>query len=105
MKKYIKFIVFLFFIASVISCDDYLKTESNSQFVESTSFSNLDFAQKVVNGSYYCLTSVYTYGCYSLFYNMDNDIEWSIAADNGGVYNIAHYSTLPGVDSDRKSVV
>jgi len=99
MKKYIKFIVFMLFIASVISCDDYLKTKSNSQFVESTSFSNLDFAQKVVNGSYYCLTSVYTYGCYSLFYNIDNDVEWTTNADNDGVYNIAHYSTLPGVNS------
>jgi hypothetical protein len=99
MKKYLRFIIFLFFIATVISCDDYLVTESNSVFTEETSFSNLDFAQKAVDGVYYYLTSVYTYGHYSVVYNLDDDIEVTWQPDNGAIYNLCHYSALPGTNS------
>jgi len=99
MKKYIKFIIFMLFIASVISCNDYLVTQSNSVFTEETSFSNLDFAQKAVYGAYYNLTSVYLYGAYSLHYNCDNDIEFTVNPDNGGIFNLDHYSAVPGTNS------
>ena len=99
MKKYVRIVILLWIVTTVISCDSYLETKSNSVFTEETSFANIDFAQKTLNGAYYNLTSVYLYGAYSLYYNSDNDIEFIVSADNGSSTNLAHYSALPGTNT------
>lgn len=91
----ISFIVCLAFV----SCEDFLNTDSNSVFTETTSFSNIDFAEKVVNGVYDNLASVNLFGSFFLYYNCDSDIEFIIAANNGGTFNIAHYDANPGISN------
>ncbi len=91
-------IIFLVF-AVFASCEDYLNTDSNSVFTETTSFSNIDFAEKVVNGVYDNLASVNLFGSFFLWYNCDSDIEFVIAANNGGTFNIAHYDANPGISN------
>ncbi|MEL7589014.1 MAG: RagB/SusD family nutrient uptake outer membrane protein [Prolixibacteraceae bacterium] len=97
MKKNILITIFSLLTVLFMSCDDFLETESNSVFTEETSFANVDFAEKVVNGVYNNLASVYLYGSYHLWYNCDNDIEFVIADDNNGTYNLAHYSANDGI--------
>jgi hypothetical protein len=99
MKKYVKFVILVTIVATVISCDSYLDTKSPSVFTEETSFANIDFAQKVLTGAYYNLTSVYLYGAYSLYYNSDNDIEFNVSANNGSSTSLAHYSATPGTNT------
>lgn len=81
----------MLFSATLFSCEDYLQTDSPSVFTEATSFSNIDFAEKVLNGAYDNLASTYLFGSYFLWYNCDSDIEFITAANNGGTFNIAHY--------------
>lgn len=97
MKRYkiFFFIVLIFSLCS--SCSKYLESKSNSVFTEENSFANVDFAEKVVNGVYNNLASVYLFGSYFLWYNCDNDIEFTTAADNGTHFNIAHYAANDGI--------
>ncbi|ODS82738.1 MAG: hypothetical protein ABS46_08145 [Cytophagaceae bacterium SCN 52-12] len=98
MKKYQKFVVLLLLVfGPVTSCNDYLKSESNSIFTEEMSFNNLDFAQKAVYGIYANLTEnglyEYTMG---LFYKCDTDIEMQFAANDGARRSITHYDANEG---------
>lgn len=86
-------------LATFTSCEDYLKTESNSVFTEQSSFSNVDFAEKVVNSAYDNLASVNLFGSFFLWYNCDSDLEFVVAANNGGTFNIAHYDANPGISN------
>ena len=83
----------------VTSCKDYLKTESNSIFTEENSFSNVDFAENVVNGAYDNLAAVHLFGSFFLWYNCDTDLEFVVAANNGGTFNVAHYDANPGISN------
>lgn len=98
MKNKILRICFLLFV-TFVSCEDYLKTESNSIFTEENSFSNIAFAENVVNGVYDNLASVQLYGAFFLWYNCDSDLEFVVAANNGGTFNIAHYDANPGISN------
>ncbi|HBL75791.1 MAG: hypothetical protein A2W90_04630 [Bacteroidetes bacterium GWF2_42_66] len=96
MKKYL--IIFYLLIACfVVSCDDYLKTESNSTFTEENLFTNLDFAKKAVNGTYRHLTNIYTYTM--IFFRMDADIEFAPFKDDGGFKTISHYGATDGIST------
>ncbi|NGM62465.1 RagB/SusD family nutrient uptake outer membrane protein [Sphingobacterium sp. SGG-5] len=97
MKRNIIFATAFLLSGVLFSCNDYLKTESPSVFTETTSFSNVDFAEKVLNGAYDNLASTYLFGSYFLWYNCDSDIEFVIAANNGGTFNIAHYDADEGI--------
>lgn len=91
----------LYLLASITftSCKDYLKTESNSVFTEENSFANVDFAQKVVTGAYDNLAAVNLFGSFFLYYNCDTDLEFFVAPNNGGTFNIAHYDANPGISN------
>lgn len=89
----------LLVVAIVTSCKDYLKTESNSIFTEENSFSNVDFAENVVNGAYDNLAAVHLFGSFFLWYNCDTDLEFVVAANNGGTFNVAHYDANPGISN------
>jgi uncharacterized membrane protein len=58
MKKIINYILLLSIIGTLVSCNDYLQTKSNSTFTESTAFVNLDFATKNVNAIYNQFTGI-----------------------------------------------
>lgn len=97
MKKSIKSIILVLIIGTIVSCNDYLQTNSNSTFTESTAFVNLDFATKNVNAIYNQFTGIYMYDFILMFSKCDNDIEVLFSTgDDGGVMNMAHYSALPG---------
>ena len=84
-------------IGSIVSCNDYLQTKSNSTFTESTAFVNLDFATKNVNAIYNQFTGIYMYDFILMFSKCDNDIEVILTTgDDGSVANMAHYSATPG---------
>ncbi len=99
MKRNIILGFYFLVFGTFISCKDYLKTESNSVFTEENSFSNVDFAEKVVNGAYDNLASVNLFGSFFLWYNCDTDLEFVVAANNGGTFNIAHYDANPGISN------
>ncbi|MEI6754098.1 MAG: RagB/SusD family nutrient uptake outer membrane protein [Paludibacter sp.] len=97
MKKSIKYIFVVLIIGSIVSCNDYLQTNSNSTFTEKTAFTNLDFATKQVNAIYNQFTGIYMYDFILMFTKMDNDIEVSFTTgDDGGVASMAHYAATPG---------
>ena len=96
MKTYIRLIAFLLIIGLTYSCDDYLKTESNSTFTEETAFSNLDFAKKAVFSIYNSLTTSYMWDNYLVYYRCDTDIEQSNSANNSSYVGIAHYAADEG---------
>lgn len=97
MKKSIKYILLLSIICTIVSCNDYLETNSNSTFTEKTAFVNLDFATKNVNAIYNQFTGIYMYDFILMFTKCDNDIEVLFStSDDGGVMNMAHYSATPG---------
>ncbi|MDD4972544.1 MAG: RagB/SusD family nutrient uptake outer membrane protein [Paludibacter sp.] len=97
MKKYIQILVFALIICINVSCDDYLETKSNSTFTEQSSFENLDFATKAVNGIYSYFTSTYSYGTnLGIYYRCDNDIEWVQSANNGSSNSLSHYAGNDG---------
>lgn len=99
MKRIIIFGICFLALGNLISCKDYLETESNSVFTEANSFTNVDFAEKVVNSAYDNLASVQLYGAFFLWYNCDSDLEFVLAANNGGTFNIAHYDANPGISN------
>ncbi|MEI8272557.1 MAG: RagB/SusD family nutrient uptake outer membrane protein [Paludibacter sp.] len=97
MKKIINYILLLSIIGTLVSCNDYLQTKSNSTFTESTAFVNLDFATKNVNAIYNQFTGIYMYDFILMFTKCDNDIEVIFTTgDDGSVANMAHYSATPG---------
>lgn len=96
MEKFIKLIVFALLMYSITSCENYLNTESYSTFTEETVFTNLDFATKAVNGIYANLTSANLYATTLIFFGCDNDIEFSIAKDDGSRNSSAHYAATEG---------
>lgn len=98
MKRYLKFFCYILLSFSVVSCEDYLATESKSTLTEETTFGNLDFATKAVYGVYEQLTSNPLYDYNFMFYKADNDIEVNWGANNGAVYNISHYSATEGTN-------
>ncbi|MGV8137264.1 MAG: RagB/SusD family nutrient uptake outer membrane protein [Mangrovibacterium sp.] len=98
MKLHFKFILAVLVVTTILtSCDEYLKTESPSVFSEESSFSNLDFAKKAVNGIYDNFTSYALYGGYANSYNCDNDVEVLFQTNNGGFVNVAHYAGNDGI--------
>jgi len=98
MKRYVKFFSYILFSFSVVSCEDYLATESKSTLTEETTFGNLDFATKAVYGVYEHLTSNPLYDYNFMFYKTDNDIEVNWGANNGAVFNISHYAATEGTN-------
>ncbi|MEA4937040.1 MAG: RagB/SusD family nutrient uptake outer membrane protein [Paludibacter sp.] len=96
MKKYWIIIIFVGSLGVLNSCDDYLQTESRSKFTEDTSFDNLDFATKMVNGIYANIASTVLYDYYLMYYKFDTDIEFSINNDDGGSMQLAHYAGNEG---------
>jgi len=97
MMKTIKYFILVSIISTIVSCDDYLETNSNSTFTEKTAFINLDFATKNVNGIYNQFTGIYMYDFILMFTKCDNDIEVLFStSDDSGVMNMAHYSATPG---------
>ncbi len=97
MKKSIKYILLLSSIFTIVSCNDYLQTKSNSTFTETTAFVNLDFATKNVNVIYNQFTGIYMYDFILMYTKCDNDIEVIFTTgDDGSVANMAHYSATPG---------
>ncbi len=99
MKAYSKLVILvLLILGPATSCDDYLKTDSNSIFTEEMSFRNLDFAQKAVYGIYANLTQSRLYETnMGLFYKCDNDIEMFFANNDGARRSIAHYAGNEGI--------
>lgn len=98
MKKSLRiFALIVLALFSGTSCNDYLKSESNSIFTEEMSFSNLDFAQKSVYGIYAVLTehNLYEY-VLGLFFKCDNDIEFQFGVSDGARRSIAHYDSNEG---------
>ncbi|MEI6277292.1 MAG: RagB/SusD family nutrient uptake outer membrane protein [Prolixibacteraceae bacterium] len=95
-QKYMKLMLLLLTIYSFTSCADYLKTESNSTFTEDKVFSNLDFANKAVNGMYADLTSNTFYTYNYLFFKVDNDIEINLSANNASTTSVSHYAADEG---------
>ncbi len=96
-KGYIGITILVFTLIGIISsCDDFLRTESRSKFTEETSFGNLDFATKMVNGIYANLASTVLYDYYLIYYKFDTDIEFSINNDDGGSYQLGHYAGNEG---------
>jgi hypothetical protein len=98
MKRYSKILtVVVLLLASASSCNDYLKSESNSIFTEEMSFNNLDFAQKAVYGIYANLTenNLYEY-VLGLFFKCDTDIEMQFSANDNARRSITHYAATEG---------
>ena len=89
--------LFIYLCLSIIlfSCEDFLDSKSNSNFTESTVFSNIDFAQKVVNGAYNIFAS-YDLDVFYTFMGADNDVEVNWEFDSDGLYALCHYITNPG---------
>lgn len=97
MKKYFKLIILACsLVLSLVSCEEYLDTSSPSAFTEETSFVNIDFASKAVNGVYNNLSITYFWDYYYVNYKYDNDIEVTFANDNGNTYSITHYTATGG---------
>ncbi|MGV8096745.1 MAG: RagB/SusD family nutrient uptake outer membrane protein [Mangrovibacterium sp.] len=97
MKKHIIFIcTIVMFMYTIVSCDDYLKVDSNSTFTEVTAFNNLDFATKAVSAIYADFTLNYMYDIYFLYYKTDNDIEFRQGANNGSTNDLSHYAANEG---------
>jgi hypothetical protein len=96
MRKYIITVVIATLIISAISCKDYLKVQSNSSFTETTSFSNLDFAAKAVNGIYANLANYWLYGVMHIWTSCDNDIEFATWINDAGDNSLAHYTADDG---------
>lgn len=94
MKKY--FLIYLLIISFIVSCDDYLETESKSKFTEESVFSNLDFASKAVKGIYQVLTldNMYAYSM-GIYFKFDSDIECSYGANDGAINSLSHYAGTP----------
>ncbi len=74
----------------IISCDDYLVPSSSSVYSEDMTFSNLDFAEKAVNGVYQILTAdqLYNYGIG--WFKVDSDIEFVTGASDGSFNDVSH---------------
>ncbi len=84
-------------IGTIASCSDFLQTDSNSTFTTKTTFTNLDFATKNVNGIYNQFATNYMYDFVLMFTKADNDIEqFYSTSDDGSTMNLAHYSATPG---------
>lgn len=96
MKKYIKFLALVVLVNAIVSCDDYLKTESSSTFTETSAFSNLDFATKAVYSIYDVFALNYMYDYYFAFYKVDDDIEFLTGANNGSTNDLGHYAAIEG---------
>lgn len=94
MKKHIKFLALAVLVYAFVSCDDYLKTESNSTFTETSAFSNLDFATKAVYSVYEVFTLNYMYDYYFPYYKADTDIEFFVGANNGSSNDLPHYAAI-----------
>lgn len=95
-NKYIKIIVFVLLASITTSCEDYLVTESNSTFTETTAFANLDFATKAVYGIYEKFTNPNFYDYYYMYTKIDNDIECAFNPDEGAKWSLAHYAGTEG---------
>ncbi len=98
MKRYSRlFVLLVLILGPATSCNDYLKSESNSIFTEEMSFANLDFAQKAVYGIYANLTenNLYEY-VMGLFFKCDTDIELQFSANDGARRSITHYAANEG---------
>lgn len=96
MKKIkIKYIALILLI-TVFSCEDYLLTDSPSQFTANSLFTNVDFAKKAVSSIYATLMSDNGYGFYMLYYMFDSDIEYNISANNSGFNSISHFDHSAG---------
>lgn len=87
MKKFIVLIL----IVSVFACDDFLLTESPSDFTENSIFNNVDFAEKSVNSIYSRLVQPQGFSYYMFYYMFDNDIVFTSRINNGGNMSIAHF--------------
>jgi len=97
MKKYLRIFVLVLVIYTNVSCEDFLNTKSTSTFTEESSFENLDFATKAVNGIYSYFTSTYSYAMnLGIYYRCDNDIEWVQSANNGSSNSLSHYAGNAG---------
>ena len=88
MKKSIKYILLLSSIFTIVSCNDYLQTKSNSTFTETTAFVNLDFATKNVNVIYNQFTGIYMYDFILMYTKCDDDDEGD---DDDSGYNCCEY--------------
>ena len=96
MKKHLKFIVAIWLVLVTVSCEDYLKTNSNSSFSDEVTFSNVDFATKAVYNVYDRLTDEYGGWAYMMFwFKCDNDIETCFNANANNHNDIAHYAATP----------
>lgn len=100
MKKYKIFFSVISLITFMISCEDFLTTNSQSVFTEESAFKNLDFANKAVFGIYERLTHRDYYSYYEIFSRYDTDIEIDYRVEDGGYRSMNHYNT----DSDWKTL-
>ncbi len=96
MRKYIIIVAIALLIISAISCEDYLQVQSNSSFTETTSFTNLDFASKAVNGIYANFANYWMYGVMHMWTSCDNDIEAAGWINDAGDNSLAHYTADDG---------
>lgn len=96
MKNNIELILLVLLIFTMVSCDDFLSTDSKSTFTEQSAFSNLDFATKAVNGIYANLTHNDLYERELLYFACDNDVELVPTDNNGGNRDISHYDANSG---------
>ncbi|GHT64051.1 starch-binding protein [Bacteroidia bacterium] len=90
MKNNIINILLLFVcMFTIVSCEDFLNTESKSNFTEETAFNNLDYATKAVLAITNNLMFTETYEAYmAYFYAMDNDIEFRSGTDDTNAANL-----------------
>jgi len=99
MKKYV--IILLVSISSILitSCEDYLEPTSSSVYTEDMVFSNLDFAEKAVNGIYERLVQDVLYNYSAPWYKMDNDIEFINGINSSGTNAISHLAQTENTQS------
>ncbi len=100
MKRAIKYFILVLISGTIVSCNDYLQTSSNSSFIEANAFTNLDFATKTVNGIYNNYATLTLYGYVLMFTKCDNDIEiMHSTADDNSYCSLAHYSANGGTQN------
>lgn len=96
MKTYRIILLFAFLSSICVSCDDYLKTSSNSTFTEETAFNNYDFAQKAVYGIYASFMHQDLHANMQFFYKCGSDIEFVVGASDNARRDLSHYAATDG---------
>lgn len=96
MKYIVNIVLMIVFAGNIISCDDFLDSESKSTFTEEMSFSNISFATYVVNGIYDHFTDSYSYANVLLFAKSGSDIEMVPGSSDNARRDLAQYKAGAG---------